>query len=115
MYKCWERYGKKFIDPDVVEEDLRVFVNTRTIIETTDDKKHIMVFIPLIRVSNDEGLPTLIEASHRNKKTDGEQNIAYSPILQPGQALMFDARLKSRIPKAGGGVLLARIYDLTGM
>ena len=115
MYKCWERYGKKFLKPKIVEQDLRLFVNTRTIIETSDDEEHIMVFVPLIRVSHHEGLPTLIEASHRNRNEENAQNKGYSPTLQPGQALMFNARLKSRIPKAGGGVLLARVYDVTGM
>ena len=115
MYKCWERYGKKSLKPKLVEQDLRLFVNTETIIETFDDVQHIMVFIPLIWLSHHEGLPTLIEASHRNKNKDNTQNKGFSPTLWPGQALMFNAQLKSRLPKAGGGVLLTRVYDVTGL
>ena len=55
-----------------------------------------------------------MEGSHR-KKDKGAKNTPYNPIIKPGQALMFDARLTSLIPQAGGGVLLGRVYDVTGM
>ena len=114
MYKCWERYGKKWLKPRIVEHDLRVFVNSQHIVETSDDEEHIMVLIPFMKVSQHEGLPTLMEGSHR-KKDKGAKNTPYNPIIKPGQALMFDARLTSLIPQAGGGVLLGRVYDVTGM
>ena len=114
MYKCWERYGKKSLKPKIVEEDLRLFVNTRTVIQTSGDKEYIMVFVPLIKMSPNEGLPALMEGSHR-EKNKGAPNKPYITTLWPGQALMFHARLKSRIPKPGGGVLVARVYDVTGM
>ena len=114
MYKCWERYGKKALKPKMVEQDLRLFINARNVIETKNDKEHIMVVIPFIKISQLDGLPALMEGSHR-EKNKGAPNKPYFPTVKPGQALMFDARLTSRIPKPGGGVVLARIYDVTGM
>ena len=100
--------------PKILEEDLRLFVNTRTVIETSGDQEYIMVFIPLMKVSPNEGLPALMEGSHR-EKNKGAENKPYCPIIWPGQALMFHAQLRCRIPKSGGGVLVARVYDVTGM
>ena len=113
MYKCWEQYGNKDLKPNILGEDLRLFVNTRTVIETSGDREHIIVIIPLIKVTQNEGLPALMEGSHR-VKDKGAENKPYFPVVWPGQALMFHARLKSRLPKPGGGVLVARIYDMTG-
>ena len=113
MWKCWERYGKKSLKPKIVEQDLRLFLRTQNAIKTSSVKEYVMVFIPFINVSQHEGLPTLMEGSHRNK--NGGKNKSYDPIVQPGHALMFDARLIARIPPAGGGALLARVYDVTGL
>ena len=114
MYKCWERYGKKWMKPKIVEQDIRVFVRNQKVVETNDDEEHMMIFIPFIKISQHEGLPILMEGSHRKRNKDVKPK-TYSPVIQPGQALMFDARLTCRIPQAGGGVLLGRVYDVTGM
>lgn len=52
-----------------------------------------------------------MEGSHSNKGDKADR--LYDPVLQLGFALMFDARLRSNVPKAGGGVVLARAYYVT--
>ena len=73
--------------------------------------EHIWIWVPLIPISKNQGLPTFMEGSHRNKGDKADR--LYDPVLQLGFALMFDARLRSNVPKAGGGVVLARAYDVT--
>lgn len=111
MYKCWERYGKKTVKPKIVEQDLMVFLRTQKRTAFSNDKFHIVVMVPLTTVSQHEGLPTLMEGSHREKNVTS--NKSCDLIVQPGQALMFDTRLAAHIPEAGGGVLVATIYDMT--
>lgn len=113
MYKCWERYGKKWLNPGIVEQHLNLFVTTQKEIESHGVKEHIWVLVPLIPVSQYQGLPTLMEGTHRKAKT--QINKPYDPLVQPGQALMFDARLETRDPIVGGGVVFARAYDVTNM
>ena len=113
MWKCWERYGNKSMKPKIMEEDFRLFLNTQNIIETSSVKRYVIVFIPFITVSQREGLPSLMGGSHRKDK--GVEEKPYDPVVQPGQALIFSARLKIRFAPIGGGALLARVYDVTDM
>ncbi|KAM0801851.1 hypothetical protein BDR22DRAFT_888300 [Usnea florida] len=113
MWKCWERYGKKSMEPKVLKEHFRVFLNTKNIIETSSVKHYVLVFIPLITMSQREGLPSLMGGSHRQDA--GVEHKPFGLVLQPGQALMFNARLKTRQTGIGGGTLLVRVYDVTGM
>lgn len=106
MYKCWERYGKRFLKPKSVESHLNLFMKTETPNERPDIEEIIWVLIPLTTMSKQQGLPTLLEGSHSS--ADSANNKPYEPTLQPGSALMFDARLKARVPNAGGGVVFAR-------
>lgn len=113
MDKCWERYGKKWLKPKIVEQHLNLFMKTKNIMESQDVEEHIWVLVPLVTISQHQGLLTLMEGSHRN--IERESNKPYDPIVHPGQALMFDARLRTLDPIAGGGVVFARAYDVTGM
>ncbi|CAD6592269.1 MAG: hypothetical protein ASARMPRED_006145 [Alectoria sarmentosa] len=113
MYKCWERYGKRWLNPAIVEQRLNLFMNTQQNIETRGIEEHIWVLVPLVPVSQFKGLPTLMEGTHRRAKT--KINKPYDPVVQPGQALMFDARLVTHDPGVGGGVVFARAYDVTNM
>lgn len=113
MDKCWERYGKKWLKPEIIARNLTLFMRTQKSDKLLDVEEHIWVLIPLITVSQYEGLPILMEASHRDGKH--KENKPYYPIVQPGQALMFDARLRTHDPNAGGGVVFAMVYDVTGM
>ena len=108
MYKCWERYGNKRLKPKMVEQHLNLFMRTQKNNESPDEEEHIWVLVPLVTVSQHQGLPTLMEGSHRK----AENYRPYNPIVQPGSALMFDARLKTCDRNAGGGVVFARAYDV---
>ena len=112
MDKCWERYGKKMLKPNIVQQDLMIFVRTQNTIESRSVKQYVVVLTPLVVISQHEGLPTLMEGSHR--KNNLNSNKSYDTNIQPGHALMFDGRLKILMPPTGGGVMLARVYDLTG-
>ena len=86
-------------------------MRTQKNIESRNVEEHMWILVPLITVSQDEGLPILMEGSHHHPKTEKP----FSTTVQPGQALMFDARLKTQDPNAGGGVFYVRRYDMTGM
>ena len=111
MYKCWTRYGKSFIKPDIVEQHLKLFMRTEKNIESKNSKEHIWVLVPLFTISQNEGLPILMEGSHHNSKDQKP----FSTVVKPGQALMFDARIKTEDPSSCGGVVFARRFDVTGM
>ena len=99
--------------PKIVGEDYRIFSNTKNVIETSSAKQCVMVFIPFTTMSQQEGLPSLMGGSHR--EGTGVECKPYDIVVQPGQALMFNARLTIRLGPVGGGALLARIYDVTNM
>ena len=52
-----------------------------------------------------------MESSHRSLRVGHDK--PYLPTVQPGQALMFDARLRTHDPSEGGVVVFARAYDMT--
>ena len=114
MYKCWERYGKKFAKPKIVKQDLMLFVRSQDRIAFSGAEEHVLVLVPLIMVSQHNGLPTLMEGSHR-RSNQGPNGKPYDFVVHPGHALMHDARLTAHIPSTAGGVLVATIYDMTGM
>ena len=95
--------------PKRVEQhlDLFSFCEERTINQYF--KEHVWIWIPLIPISRNQGLPTFMEGSHRNTE---DIDRPYNPTIKPGYALMFDARLRSTIPKTGGGVIFARAYEV---
>ena len=113
MYKCWERFGKKHLKPPILMQELIVFQRTPPMDKMQDYKEYVWVLVPLIPVSEHEGLPILIEGTQRNLNRVNQE--PFWATLQPGQALMFHARLKSIDPEAGGGVVFARAFDVTGM
>ena len=94
----------------MVEQHLHLFMRTQKNNESPDVEEHIWVLVPLVTVSQLQGLPTLMEGSHHN--SNAENYRPYAPIIQPGSALMFDARLKTWDPNFGGGVVFARAYDV---
>lgn len=67
----------------------------------------IYVLVPVTILTENLGLPTLMEGTHRNAPPDKP----YNPVLLPGQALMFDARLETSPSIYGGGVALAILFD----
>ena len=97
------------MNPEIVEQhlDLFPFSEERTIKQYPTER--IWIWTPLIPISRHQGLPTFMEGSHRNPEN---RDRPYDPVIKPGYALMFDARLRTRIPKAGGGVIFARAYDV---
>ena len=113
MDKCWERYGKKWLKPKLVAQQLTLFMKTPGVVKAQSDDEHVWVIVPIVTVSQDQGLATLMEGSHLKPKDP--DNKAYNPTVQPGHALMFDARLEARNPSTGGGVVFIRGYDVTGM
>ena len=74
--------------------------------------EHIWVLVPLQQIEPEEGF-TLMTASHRHLMNGNDD--PYRPTILPGQALMFDARLRTKGPTVGGGVVFARAYDMTGL
>lgn len=111
MDKCWERYGKKGLKPKMVAQHLSLFMRTQKNLESRDVEEHIWILVPLFTVSQYNGLPILMEGTHHNPK--GQNPKTYHPIVEPGSALMFDARIQTCDPYAGGGVVFARAYDVT--
>ena len=111
MWKCWERYGKKHIEPEIVEQHLYLL---RPKANGSDNPaeidEHIWILIPLIPMLPQQSL-TLMQSSHRSLKLGYDK--PYTPSVQPGQALMYDARLRTRDPAEGGVVVYARSYDMT--
>lgn len=71
--------------------------------------ERIWLWVPLVPVSQNQGLPTLFAGSH--PRVD-RAPIPYNPVLRPGFALMFDGRLQTAAPFSGGGVVFARAYDV---
>lgn len=110
MNKCWERYGKQWLKPKIVAQHLSLFMRTQKNLEKQDVENHIWVLVPLFTVSEHEGLPILMEGSHLNPERQNHR--PYHPVVQPGHALMFDARIQMYDPNAGGGVVFARAYDM---
>ena len=110
MPLCWERYGKRWMNPEMIEQHLDLFSFSKGGVVNQHDKEHIWIWVPLIPVSRNQGLPSFMEGTHRH--TDIKADRPYDPILKPGSAFMFDARLRTKVPAAGGGVLLARAYDV---
>ena len=111
MPLCWERYGKKWMKPERVEQHLDVFAFSGGCSVKNSSHEHIWIWVPLFPTSKNQGLSTFMEGSHRNKGDKADR--LYDPVLQPGFALMFDARLRSNVPKVGGDVVLARAYYVT--
>lgn len=111
MPRCWERYGKKWYKPKRVEQHLDLFPFSEKEVNVKGyTAEHIWVWVPMIPVSRNQGLPTFMEGSHHYK--EGKEYQSYNPVIMPGYALMFDARLKTILPKAGGGVVFVRAYDM---
>ena len=73
---------------------------------------HIWILIPLIPLFPRTGL-TLMESSHRHRKNGPDK--PYAPVVYPGHALMFHAELTTKRPTMGGAVMVARLYDVTGL
>ena len=88
-------------------------MRTKEVVETLDTHQYIWILVPLISVSQAQGLPILLERSHRDAKPE-DIKCCYL-VIPPGHALMFDARLRTRIPVEGGGVVFATAYDMTGI
>lgn len=110
MEKCWECYGKKWLQPERIAQSLSVFTRSSKIIESQDDKEYVWILVPLFTVSEQNGLPTLMKGSHLNP--NGQNHRPYHPIVQPGHALMFENRIRTCEPTAGGGVVFATGYDM---
>ena len=97
--------------PERVEQLLDVFAFSAGGSFNNSSHEHFWIWVPLIPISKHQGLPTFMEGSQRNKGDKADR--LYDPALQPGFALIFDARLRSNVPKAGGGEFLARAYYVT--
>ena len=54
-----------------------------------------------------------MEGSHRPDWD--QQDRPWRPVLKPGSALMFNARLRTITPDTSGDVIFARGYDLTNI
>lgn len=109
MPKCWERSGKRWKKSEMVRDCIMVFTFGHGGTLRTSSHEQIWLFIPLIPVSPNQGLPSFVEGSHRWEDPVPK---SYSPILRPGVALIFDGRLQTTYPNTGGGVVFARAYDL---
>ena len=116
MIKCWERYGKRHLEPPVIRQyGLNVWGSAQpnskkppTIIE----KEHIWILVAIIALLPLQG-PTLIEGSHL--KPNCKDNKFYNPTVPPGSALMFHGRIRWRDSAVGEGLVFIRVYDLTGL
>ena len=112
MWKCWRNYGKQHIKPKMIGEHIVVLRPQQHEIAPAKGLDYIWVFIPFVYLLPDLGL-TLMESSHRHRKNGPDKPV--DPIVVPGQALMWHAQLKTKRPTAGGAVMLARLYDVTGL
>ena len=73
-----------------VEQHLDVFAFSVGCSVKKSSHEHIWIWVPLIPISKNH---------HRNKGDKADR--LYDPVLQPGFALMFDARHRSNVPKVG--------------
>ena len=113
MWRCWERYGKKHITPKRGEQQLFLFRPLwKNIAPYYDVQEYVWVLVPLVTLNPQQNI-TLMESSHRSLK-NGEDK-PYNPTVQPGEAFMFHAGLRSSKPLEGGAVVFARVYDVTGL
>lgn len=110
MPRCFEAYGQKYMNPKKIEQHHDVFTFGRGDTVQSSPDEHIWIWAPLVPISQNQGLPTFMEGSHHD--ADDKIDRPYCPILQPGSALMFDARIRTSIPNAGGGVIFAQAYDV---
>ena len=112
MDLCWERFGKKWLKPDLLFQELQLFSRFPHTLTTRDVTEHMIICVPLFTIEKNYGLPTLMAGTHR----DILQDIPYDLVVQRGHALMFDTRLQRRRNKdTDGGVVLVRRYDITGL
>ena len=109
MPMIWERCGKSGMKPETSDECILVFNFGLTGPVLSSLHEMVWLWVPLIPVSQNQGLPTFIEGSHR---WIDEASNSYNPVLRPGSALMFDGRLRTTAPSTGGGVVFARAYDI---
>ena len=112
MWRCWERYGKKHIRPKLIEERLTLLSQFQSDLPPLEVGENIWVMIPLVTISPEHNF-TLMESSHRKLKNAPDK--PYSPTVLPGQALMFNAGLRTGKPKRIGAVAFIRVYDVTGL
>ena len=112
VWRCWERYGKKHITPRKMEQQLYLFRPKWKNISPYTAPEYLWVLVPLTTLSPQQNI-TLMESSHRKLKNGPDK--PYNPEVKPGQALMVHAGLRTEKPKEGGGVVFARVYDVTGL
>lgn len=113
MDKCWDCYSKKKLKPKLVAEQLTFLMKTPGVVKTQSEEERVWVIVLIVTVSQGHGLAILMEGSHRKPKSPNTK--PYEPTVQPGHALIFDARPEARNPSTGGDVALVRGYDVTGM
>lgn len=53
---------------------------------------YFTVLIPLVDITEENGPTVFIKGSHRQKTTDESQTVIYSPLLNPGDIVIFDGR-----------------------
>ena len=94
MFRCWERYGNKRKKPEIVEEHLDLFPFSKVERIMPHPTERIRIWAPLIPISQNQGLPTFMEGSHRKAEP---RNTQYNPVIKSG--CMFEGRLRSTIPK----------------
>ena len=95
----------------MVEQHLYLFrPKTQGSDNPPEDEQHIWILIPLVPMSPKQCL-TLMESSHRSAM--GDYNKPHNPTVKRGQALMYDARLRTRDSAEFGVVVFARSYDMT--
>lgn len=112
MYRCWERYGKKWLKPKLIGQELLLFPRIERNITTQGTAEHMVIWVPIDEVTINHGLPALMTGSHLNKL----KNLPSILVVPQGHALMFDSRLATqRTPMGSGGIVLARTYDMTGL
>ena len=102
-------YSKKHTKPKLLGQHIGIFAFSDDQGFAMDfDHEHIWVWIALVPVSQNQGMPNFIEGTHRRR---GDRvGVPLVPFLWTGCAIIFDARIRMVKPHTGGGVVFARTY-----
>lgn len=112
MERCWERYGKKWLKPKLLAEGLLLFPVVGHPVTMHGTAEYMKIWVPLADLTTAQGLPVFMMGTHLDKS----KWLPTTLCVPQGHALMFDSRLQTRREYVGsGGIVLARIYDMTGL